>query len=75
MIGNSSNIEKLEARAREDARLGIYNPDAYVIATLGPQPTFDPVGNYRHGEVGTRVRSSGHSPPVTVLKTPLGPPT
>ena len=57
MIIKSSNVEKLEARAREDARLGIYNPDAYVVATLGPQPAFDPVGNYRHGEVGSRLQN------------------
>jgi hypothetical protein len=57
LIINSSNVEKLEARAREDARLGVYNPEAYVIATLGPQPAFDPVGNYRHGEVGSRLQN------------------
>ena len=26
----------LDQRAREDARLNIYEPDAYVLATLGP---------------------------------------
>jgi len=57
LITNSSNIEKLEARAKEDARFGLYRPDAYIIATLGPQPSFDPVGNYRHGEVGSRLQN------------------
>ncbi|MBV8547514.1 MAG: hypothetical protein JO093_13705 [Acidobacteria bacterium] len=46
----------LERRAREDARLNIYEPDAYVLATLGPEPAFDPVGNLRHANVGSRLQ-------------------
>jgi hypothetical protein len=46
----------LDRRAREDARLNIYEPDAYVLATLGPEPAFDPVGNLRHANVGSRLQ-------------------
>lgn len=48
--------EDLERRAREDARLGIYEADSYITATLGPEPTFDPVGNLRHANVGSRLQ-------------------
>src|SRR5262245_10870075 len=46
----------LNRRAQEDARLNIYEPDAYVLATLGPEPSFDPVGNLRHANVGSRLQ-------------------
>jgi hypothetical protein len=46
----------LNQRAREDARLNIYEPDAYVLATLGPEPEFDPVGNLRHANVGSHLQ-------------------
>src|SRR5438270_14025103 len=46
----------LDQRAREDARLNIYEPDAYVLATLGPEPSFDPVGNLRHANVGSHLQ-------------------
>ena len=51
------NRNDLEARAREDARLGIYAPDAYITATIGPEPSFDPVGNLRHANVGSRLQN------------------
>jgi hypothetical protein len=57
VIINNSKPDELEARAKEDARLGTYNADAYIIATLGPEPAFDPVGNFRHGEVGSRLQN------------------
>ncbi len=46
----------LNRRAQEDAQLNIYEPDAYVLATLGPEPAFDPVGNLRHANVGSRLQ-------------------
>ncbi len=46
----------LDRRAREDAQLNIYEPDAYVRATLGPEPAFDPVGNLRHANVGSLLQ-------------------
>ncbi|MGH7485807.1 MAG: hypothetical protein ACREMY_09430, partial [bacterium] len=51
------NPTDLERRAREDARLDIYEPDAYVTATLGPEPSFDPVGNLRHAHVGSHLQN------------------
>jgi len=51
------NQSDLEAGAREDARLGIYEPDAYITATIGPEPSFDPVGNLRHANVGSRLQN------------------
>jgi hypothetical protein len=51
------NQSDLEDRAREDARLGIYEPDAYITATIGPEPSFDPVGNLRHANVGSRLQN------------------
>jgi hypothetical protein len=54
---NRLNTSDIESRAREDARLGIYNPDSYVEATLGPEPQFDPVGNLRHAGVGSRLQN------------------
>jgi len=51
------NSTDLERRAREDARLGIYEPEAYITATLGPEPSFDPVGNLRHAHVGSRLQN------------------
>jgi hypothetical protein len=47
----------LEERAREDARLNIYAPDTYIVATLGPEPVFDPVGNLRHASLGSRLQN------------------
>src|SRR4051794_18617244 len=47
----------LERRAREDARLGIHEPESYITATLGPEPSFDPVGNLRHANVGSRLQN------------------
>ena len=47
----------LESRAREDARLGIYEPDAFITATIGTEPSFDPVGNLRHANVGARLQN------------------
>lgn len=51
------NLTDLERRAREDARLGIYEPEAYITSTLGPEPSFDPVGNLRHANVGSRLQN------------------
>jgi len=51
------NQQELERRAREDARLGIHEPEAYITATLGPEPSFDPVGNLRHANVGSRLQN------------------
>jgi hypothetical protein len=51
------NPSDLESRAREDARLGIYEPDAFITATIGPEPSFDPVGNLRHANVGSRLQN------------------
>ncbi|HEY6141231.1 MAG TPA: hypothetical protein VI670_26035 [Thermoanaerobaculia bacterium] len=51
------NQSELEERAREDARLGIYEPDAYITANIGPEPSFDPVGNLRHANVGARLQN------------------
>jgi len=51
------NQSELEERASEDARLGIYEPDAYITATIGPEPSFDPVGNLRHANVGSRLQN------------------
>jgi hypothetical protein len=39
-------------RAREDAARGIYQPDSYVVASQGPEPSFDPVQNLQHANVG-----------------------
>src|SRR6059058_3098606 len=54
---NLFNMQLVEERAREDARLGIYNPDAFILSTLGPEPVFDPVNNFQHGEVGSRLQN------------------
>ena len=54
---NFLNTQQLEERAKEDARLGIYNPDSYILSTLGPEPLFDPVDNFQHGEVGSRLQN------------------
>jgi hypothetical protein len=51
------NQTELERRAREDARLGIYEPEPFIIAALGPEPQFDPVGNLRHANVGSRLQN------------------
>src|SRR5258706_8195599 len=51
------NQSELQERASEDARLGIYEPDAYITATIGPEPSFDPVGNLRHANVGSRLQN------------------
>lgn len=51
------NQSDLEARAQEDARLGIYEPDAYITATVGPEPSFDPVGNLRHSNIGAHLQN------------------
>jgi hypothetical protein len=51
------NQSELDERASEDARLGIYEPDAYITATIGPEPSFDPVGNLRHANVGSRLQN------------------
>jgi hypothetical protein len=53
----SFNAVHLERRAGEDARLGIHDADAYIMATLGPEPSFDPVGNLRHASVGSRLQN------------------
>lgn len=44
------------ARAREDAARGIYQPDSYVVASQGPEPSFDPVQNLEHASVGSRLQ-------------------
>jgi hypothetical protein len=44
------------ARAREDAARGIYQPDSYVIASQGPEPSFDPVANLEHASVGSHLQ-------------------
>jgi len=54
---NLFSTQHVEERAREDARLGIYNPDAFILSTLGPEPVFDPVNNFQHGEVGSRLQN------------------
>jgi|GEM_PF-880072 len=54
---NLFSTQQVEERAREDARLGIYNPDAFILSTLGPEPVFDPVNNFQHGEVGSRLQN------------------
>jgi hypothetical protein len=43
-------------RARQDAQLGIYQPEAYVIASQGPEPVFDPVANLEHATVGSHLQ-------------------
>ena len=47
----------IEERAREDARVGVYDPDALIVSTLGPEPSFDPVDNFHHGTVGSRLQN------------------
>jgi hypothetical protein len=44
------------ARAREDAERGIYQPDSYVVASQGPEPSFDPVENLQHANVGSHLQ-------------------
>jgi hypothetical protein len=44
------------ARAREDAKRGIYQPDSYVVASQGPEPSFDPVANLEHASVGSHLQ-------------------
>lgn len=44
------------ARAREDAARGIYQPDSYVVASQGPEPSFDPVQNLQHASVGSHLQ-------------------
>ena len=44
------------ARAREDAARGIYQPDSYVVASQGPEPSFDPVANLEHASVGSHLQ-------------------
>jgi hypothetical protein len=44
------------ARAREDAERGIYQPDSYVVASQGPEPSFDPVQNLEHASVGSHLQ-------------------
>jgi hypothetical protein len=46
----------VEERARHDAQLGIYQPDAYIVATQGPEPVFDPVANLQHATVGSHLQ-------------------
>ena len=43
-------------RAREDAARGIYQPDSYVVASQGPEPSFDPVQNLQHASVGSHLQ-------------------
>jgi hypothetical protein len=43
-------------RAREDAARGIYQPDSYVVASQGPEPSFDPVENLQHANVGSHLQ-------------------
>src|SRR6202171_2870149 len=43
-------------RAREDAERGIYQPDSYVVASQGPEPSFDPVENLEHASVGSHLQ-------------------
>jgi hypothetical protein len=50
------NRRKVEERAREDARLGIYQPDAYVVASQGAEPDFNPVENLEHAGVGSHLQ-------------------
>jgi hypothetical protein len=47
----------VEARAREDARLGIYQPDEYIVASQGLEPGFDPVENLEHASIGNRLQN------------------
>ncbi|HEV7764007.1 MAG TPA: hypothetical protein VGQ76_03295 [Thermoanaerobaculia bacterium] len=44
------------ARASEDAARGIYQPDSYIIASQGPEPSFDPVANLEHAGVGSHLQ-------------------
>jgi len=44
------------ARAREDAARGIYQPDSYIVASQGPEPSFDPVANLQHANVGSHLQ-------------------
>jgi hypothetical protein len=46
----------VEERARHDAQLGIYQPDAYVVASQGAEPRFDPVENLEHASVGSHLQ-------------------
>jgi hypothetical protein len=43
-------------RAREDAARGIYQPDSYVVASQGAEPSFDPVQNLQHANVGSHLQ-------------------
>src|SRR6202140_5689335 len=43
-------------RAREDAARGIYQPDSSVGASQGPEPSFDPVQNLQHANVGSHLQ-------------------
>lgn len=43
-------------RAREDAARGIYQPDSYVVASQGPEPSFDPVENLQHANIGSHLQ-------------------
>jgi len=43
-------------RARGDAARGIYQPDSYIVASQGPEPSFDPVQNLAHASVGSRLQ-------------------
>lgn len=50
------NRRAVEERARHDAQLGIYQPDAYVVASQGAEPSFDPVENLEHASVGSHLQ-------------------
>ena len=50
------NRRAVEARARHDAKLGIYQPEAYVVASQGAEPGFDPVENLEHASVGSHLQ-------------------
>lgn len=46
------------SRAREDAAHGIYQPDSYIVASQGPEPSFDPVANLEHARVGSHLQDA-----------------
>jgi hypothetical protein len=44
------------SRAREDAARGVYQPDAYIVASQGAEPSFDPAMNLEHASVGSHLQ-------------------
>lgn len=53
----SAQLQDADARAREHARLGIYNPEEFVLAAKGPSPEYDPVANLEHAAVGNHLQN------------------